>query len=153
LPDEQALLGAQLRAAPGLYRQEQARPATAGWSVTASRLQLGQGLAYQLQVDDNVLQLVARCRGDRTLGTILTDLAASLGQEPGQVIPAGLDLARCLLEHGFLVPVAEEVVELSGRASDEPEPSGLWLHGEEIPDLATRGVEDFFMIPRAEFQV
>src|SRR5262249_21146075 len=44
LPDGQALLGARLRAAPGLCRQEQARPAAAGWSVTASRLQLRQGL-------------------------------------------------------------------------------------------------------------
>jgi SAM-dependent methyltransferase len=150
LPDEQALLAARLRTAPELCWHQHARPAAAGWSVTGSWLQLDQGLAYRLQVDGNVWQLVAQCRGDRTFGSILTDLATSLGSDRDQVIPAGLDLARCLLEYGFLVPVAGEAV---AGAGDLTPVSGRSLQGTEAPGLPNPGVGDFLMISQGAFQV
>jgi methylase of polypeptide subunit release factors len=131
--EDQTLLAARLRAAPQVRWEQQAAPGNAsvalaeastcgrngqavapGWSLRSSRLRLARGLAYQLEVDANVLDLVARCRGDRTLGAVLDDLSASLRQDRSEVIPAGLTLARCLLEHGFLLPDAGDI------ATEEP---------------------------------
>jgi predicted RNA methylase len=65
------------------------------------------GMAHALGMDGNSWQVVNGCRGDRTLGAVLAELAAGVGQPPAVVIPPCLRLVRVLLGNGFVAPVTE----------------------------------------------
>ena len=80
-------------------------PCADGWSVPSSQVELPVGLLRALEVDGNVITLLAKCRGQQSLSDSLNELAASLGQDPAVVMSEGIQLARVLLEQGFVTVV------------------------------------------------
>jgi hypothetical protein len=104
---DQALLDTRLRVVPEARWEQQSSLGAESWSVMSSQLHLSGGLGRTLQVDGNVMAFLSRCRGQQTLRDVLTDLAAALKQEPGSMTAEGIELARVLLEQGFVVAMEE----------------------------------------------
>lgn len=102
--DDRALLETRLRVSPELRWEEHRALSLQGWTTTTTRLHLSKELTYAAEVDPNVVALVGRCRGDQLLRDVLTDLAAGLGQDLESIAPACLQVARPLVEQGFLLP-------------------------------------------------
>ena len=105
LSGEESLLSARLCVAPETRWQQRSMPCADGWSVPSSQVELPVGLLRALEVDGNVITLLAKCRGQQSLSDSLNELAASLGQDPAVVISEGIQLARVLLEQGFVTVV------------------------------------------------
>jgi hypothetical protein len=108
--EDQSLLNLRLRVVPEVRWEQDSQPGPNGWTLPSSELHLSEGFVRELEVDKNVIALLAGCRGQRTLREILGDLAASLQVDPASVVGEGIQLARTLLAQGIVM--SEE--ELSG---------------------------------------
>jgi predicted RNA methylase len=103
--DDEALLGLHLCVAPAVrWRQEWRREGEDRVDGSAL-IERTEGLAHILRLDGNSLDVVDRCRGDRTLGAVLTELAGEWGEPPSAVIRPCLRLVRVLLDNGFIAPM------------------------------------------------
>jgi len=98
------LLGAVLRASPEVRLEQEADPTGEAWRPRTWRLRLARGLAYSGNVDPLVADVVARCDGRRSLGAALAETASSLGMDAGPLETACVEVARRLVEQGFLLP-------------------------------------------------
>lgn len=103
LPNPQALLDVRLQAGPDLRWWQELVLGTEAWEVVNSHLRVGESDPGE-PADTVTLFVVSRCRGDRTLGDILTELAAALKQDREAIAPRLLEQARRLLEQGILLP-------------------------------------------------
>jgi hypothetical protein len=104
--DDAVLLAARVRLAPDLRWEQQLAPTADGWTATAASIRLAEGLPYTGVLDAPVAALLQLCRGERGLGDLLNDLAASQGWEVDKVRPAFVHVVRRLLEQAFLLPAA-----------------------------------------------
>ncbi len=104
-PDPQ-LVEARLRIRPGLQLMKQANCTPEGWQFVGARLRQSDGMKYVGNVDDHVANLLARCDGRRTLGSLLMQVADEMGIEAPRVVPGYLAILRKLIERGFLLPEA-----------------------------------------------
>ena len=92
-------------AAPSCGSRSGSSPAQSGWKVEKAECVLGDGLRFEGEVDPVVFHLLTLCRGREPLSEILPQVAARVGRDPEEVLPAGLRAARELVEQGFLWPV------------------------------------------------
>jgi hypothetical protein len=105
-PDDPSLLAVRYRQNPALEGHHRLKPGGQGWELFSSEVSLAEGLAYSLKVEGLGMEVLARVRPDRPLEAILTELAARFKQEPPRVFAAAMPFVRCLIEEGFLLPVA-----------------------------------------------
>ena len=75
--DDDQLLATALAVAPDVVLDERAVPSADGWMVTERRLRQTAALCHQGDVDPGVAAIVAACDGQRTLGDVLAEVAAS----------------------------------------------------------------------------
>lgn len=101
---DEAILREKYRLAPEARWTQTLEPAAQGWKPGGSRLQLSSGLGFALNVDGLGMNVVTRCRGDRPLGVVLSDLAAEAKQDAAKLTTAALPLVRVLIEQGFFLP-------------------------------------------------
>ncbi len=105
--DDRQLIARRLRVSPDARLQQVFEPTPEGWSVVQSELNLVRGLAYSGSIDAYLARMITRCDGERSLGDLIGDLAASLGKDPAELIPTCLEVVRRLLERGFLLPAGQ----------------------------------------------
>ena len=114
--DDDSFLEVRLRVAPEARWEKHTQLGAERSSVIVSQLRLPEGLLRTLEVDENVMEFLNRCRGQQTLRNILAELAASLQQDLAVVMSEGTQLARVLLDQGFVSAVEEsEVVSSPGE--------------------------------------
>lgn len=104
--DDVALVGARLRAGPGVVRAARERPEAGGWETTELTLVQEAGLRWEVPTDAAVSALVAGCDGTAPLGLLLDLLATAEGAPVAAVTAAALPVVRDLIERGFLEPVS-----------------------------------------------
>jgi hypothetical protein len=115
-------LALRLLCRPELRLAQRLRPAESGWTVERADCVLGDGLRFEGEVDPIVFHLLTLCRGREPLSQVLGQVAARLGRDPAEVVPAGLRAARSLVEQGFLWPI-DLPIEPTGRG--DPGPVGV----------------------------
>ena len=95
-PDDKALLGTVLRAAPGVRLDTSARIGGAGWEPTALVLRLDEGFRWTLPTDDPTAALVAGCDGTHRLADLVDVLAIATGVSADTLAsPYALRRVRC----------------------------------------------------------
>ena len=94
------LAGMRFGRAPGLQLEQLSEPGPDGWAVVTRRLRQPGGMRWSGAVDAPVAALVAGCDGTRPLAELAVVLELAYGIEPADVT----DMARGLVEHGFLIP-------------------------------------------------
>jgi len=72
--------------------------------VVESKLRQPGGLAYAGTIDPSSYELINHCRGQAPLGEVLGQVAATIGQDLAEILPASLEVVRSLVEQGFLLP-------------------------------------------------
>jgi methylase of polypeptide subunit release factors len=105
IEDVPSWLSLRLRCRPELRLSQRLEPGASGWKVEKAECVLGDGLRFEGEVDPIVFHLLTLCRGREPLSEILPQVAARVGGDPEEVMPAGLRAARELVEQGFLWPV------------------------------------------------
>jgi methylase of polypeptide subunit release factors len=103
--DDATLLDTRLRVSPDVRLEQECKPSDGGWAVIAARFRLGAGITYTGNADVHVVRLLAGCDGSRTLGELVTDIAASLGVDVASIRAPFLDIVRRLIERGFILPL------------------------------------------------
>ncbi len=98
------LLGAVLRAAPGLVRERADVLGPQGWADGAQRLRQSFAMRWAVDTDDAVAAVVAACDGRTPLTRAVDLLAAALGRPADDVATALIPVVRDLLGRGFLLP-------------------------------------------------
>lgn len=101
---DEVLLGERLRVSPLVRLEESSEPTGQAWRVKSAKISLAGGLTYSSPVDLRMAGLIARCDGERTVGELLAELAASTNSDLGRITPNLLTLLRQLVERGFLLP-------------------------------------------------
>jgi methylase of polypeptide subunit release factors len=120
--DDATLLDARFRVSPDVRLDQECRPSDGGWAVVAARFRHEMGIAYTGDADVHVARLLAGCDGKRPLNELLTDMAASLGADMTNIRAPFLDIARRLIERGFILPPSSDPpTPSSGRWGDAPE--------------------------------
>jgi hypothetical protein len=102
--DDSGILGACFHVSPDVRLNQQYEPVDGAWSVVESSVRLSKGLAYDGQTDPVVANLLAVCDGRSTLNEIINRIALQLGSDPGGITNQFVELARRLVERGFIVP-------------------------------------------------
>jgi hypothetical protein len=105
LPDRGALLSAHLRLSPDVRLEQSCTPGAEGWEIEQTSVRLVRGIGYQGVVDPHGAMLLGRCTGAHPLGELLADLSRDLGVELDTLVPGALEVARSLVEQGFLLPI------------------------------------------------
>jgi SAM-dependent methyltransferase len=100
---ETDLLSTRLRLRDDVRLHQVARAGDEGWEVTSQLLQQEAGLRWSGGVDGYGATLLAGCDGSRSLGDLLTVLAASAGLGPGEAAEQVVPVVRSLVAQGFLV--------------------------------------------------
>jgi len=75
------------------------------WSIEESYIKQTRGSEFAGEVDSLTGSLLAGCNGHRRLRDILVELASRSGMELEQIAPAGLAVARKMMQLGFLNPI------------------------------------------------
>jgi hypothetical protein len=102
-PDAQ-LLDAHFRISPLLAIHQTAVASENSLTCTAIVLKLREGLARTIPITDGILAIITRVHPDRTLGSILHELA-ELSEQPADTIIAGaLPNLRELIFQGIILP-------------------------------------------------
>jgi hypothetical protein len=115
IEDAPSWLSLRLRCRPELRLSQRLEPGASGWKVEKAECVLGDGLQFEGEVDPVVFHLLTLCRGREPLSEVLTQVAARVGRNPEEVLPAGLRAAHDLVEQGFLWP-ADLPLEPTGLA-------------------------------------
>ncbi len=102
--DTESLLLSKLKVAPEVRLERQSTPTPTGWQEQSTRLYRATGLAYSVDIDPFIANLVCGCSGQNTLSRLLTDMAAALDQDPLTLIAPFCKIVRGLVERGFLLP-------------------------------------------------
>jgi hypothetical protein len=102
--EDSMLLKTRFRICPDVLLERQSRPSPEGWVERSALLRLEKGLTYTGQVDPYMANLIIGCHGQRSLGELLADMAASLGVETAHIQEAFCGIVRRLIEQGFLLP-------------------------------------------------
>ena len=105
--------------APDVVLDERARPGEGGWLVTERRLRQTAALCHQGDVDPGVAAIVAACDGQRTLGDVLAEVAASADVSAADMGAAAIPIIRRLIEQAFLLPVSPRLSVLGASCYGE----------------------------------
>jgi methylase of polypeptide subunit release factors len=79
-----------------------------GLAVTGTKLHLAGSVQHTIDLDGNVLGLIARCDGRTPLRELIGQLAAGHGLSLEKVSPSVLDVVRSLVDRGVLLPLGGE---------------------------------------------
>jgi SAM-dependent methyltransferase len=105
MQDDERLLAQRLRLSPHARLHQSLAPAAdGGWQLAESEIRLARGLAYAGTADPVLSAILGRCDGEHPLGEVVRGLAASLGEDAAGILPAAIEIARRLIERGFLLP-------------------------------------------------
>ncbi len=104
LSDDHDLLDLHLRLAEDACVEHRLRPTSSGWTVTDASCRLDRGLAFPGEINEAIFHLLGDCRGDRTLGDVLGDLADALRCPMEVLVPDVLPVVRRFVERGYLLP-------------------------------------------------
>lgn len=102
LSDDRELLNMALILTPDHQLTHELQAENDRWSVKKATLIQTRGLQYTGHVDQLVGTLLAGCNGKRTLSQLAADISTGMNVAPDKVIPSCLQVARKLLETGFL---------------------------------------------------
>ena len=102
--DDGSLLGAALRAAPGVRLDTAARIGGTGWEPAASMLRLDEGFRWTVPSDDPIAALVAGCDGTRRLADLVDVLAVATGVPADTLASPVCASVRALVDRGILLP-------------------------------------------------
>ncbi|MCG5431595.1 class I SAM-dependent methyltransferase [Mycobacterium sp. MYCO198283] len=95
------LLAARLSTAP-VFLEEQSLPGPDGWQVVGAAVRRPGGPGAVLGVDEVSRALLAGCRGEVPLGTLIDLLAAHHGVDAGALADAALPVVREAIGRGIL---------------------------------------------------
>jgi hypothetical protein len=98
---DEALLAAKLSTAPVLL-EEQSLPGTDGWQVVGAAVRRPGGPGAVLGVDEVSRALLAGCRGEVSLGTLIELLAAHHGVDADALAEAAMPVVREAIGRGIL---------------------------------------------------
>lgn len=98
---DQQLLAARLTTAP-VFLEEQSLPGPDGWQVVGAAVRRPGGPAAVLGVDEVSRALLAGCRGEVPLGTLIDLLAAFHGVDADALATAALPVVREAIGRGIL---------------------------------------------------
>jgi methylase of polypeptide subunit release factors len=101
---DEAILQKNYRPAPGTRWTQTLEPVPKGWSPVGSKLYLERELGFALNVDGLGMNVVTRCRGDRPLIAVLTELATEMKQDVSKLVNVALPFVRTLIEQGLFLP-------------------------------------------------
>jgi SAM-dependent methyltransferase len=96
------LLQRRLRVVADAVLTQEARRADSGWLAEGFRLRLERGLPFTAGLDATTALMVRELDGSRPLGDVLAATARETGAPETGIREAGLQLARQMLEVGFL---------------------------------------------------
>ncbi|GAS91834.1 DUF7059 domain-containing protein [Mycolicibacterium brisbanense] len=99
--DDDALLGARLSTAP-VFLEEQFLPGPDGWQSLGAAVRRPGGPGAIIGVDEVLRALMAGCRGEVPLGTLIALLAAHHGVDAGALARAALPEVREAIGRGIL---------------------------------------------------
>lgn len=103
--EDSRLLNMPFCVCPDVRLERHSTPSPAGWVEVRDLLHLEKGLTYTGEVDPYMANLIIGCNGQRPLGDLLADMAASLGVEAVTIQEAFCGIVRRLIERGFLLPL------------------------------------------------
>jgi hypothetical protein len=95
------LLAAKLSTAP-VFLEEQSLPGADGWQVVGAAVRRPGGPAAVIGVDEVSRALLAGCRGEVPLGTLIELLAAHHGVDAGALADAAMPVVREAIGRGIL---------------------------------------------------
>lgn len=98
---DEALLAARLSTAP-VFLEEQSLPGPDGWQVVGAAVRRPGGPGAVLGVDEVSRALLAGCRGEVPLGTLIALLAAHHGVDADALATAALPVVREAIGRGIL---------------------------------------------------
>jgi SAM-dependent methyltransferase len=101
--DDQALLNARLRTAPGLRWSQDLEPTPESWTVIGSHFRHEPLFGPPVDVDRNVAALAQACNGQKPLREVLAAFAQARNYPLDQITPTCLQTVRQLLTNGYLV--------------------------------------------------
>jgi methylase of polypeptide subunit release factors len=101
---DEAILQRNYRLAPGVRWTQTLEPGAKGWAPAGSKLYLAGELGFALNVDGLGMNVVTRCRDNRPLIAVLTELATEMKQDVGKLVQVALPFVRTLIEQGLLLP-------------------------------------------------
>jgi hypothetical protein len=105
--DDQQFLEQRFRLAPDVRLEQHYAPKDEGFAALSTRLHLARDPAYYtMALDPTVTTFVMFYKGERRLRDVLADMAAARGTEFDQLVPGGMDVARQLVQNGYLLPSA-----------------------------------------------
>lgn len=102
LSDERQLLDKSLVLAADHELQYSMTAEGGRWSVRQAVLRQTQGFAFSGEVDRLLSAILVRCDGSRTLGDVVSQVAAESHVDPEQAARAATAVVRKLLQSGFL---------------------------------------------------
>jgi hypothetical protein len=102
--DHGALLDERLVCAPALRRDLAQVPSVDGWQTAGEALRLDEGFRWTLPCDDATAAIVGGCDGATPLRSLVTVLAAALGEPETEVAAAVCATVRGLVDRGVLLP-------------------------------------------------
>jgi methyltransferase family protein len=105
LVDDRQFLDQRFRLAPDVRLEQHYAPKDEGFAVLSTRLHLARDPAYySMELDQTVTTLVMLCKGERRLREVMVEMAAAMRVELDQLLPGGLEVARQLVQNGYLLP-------------------------------------------------
>jgi hypothetical protein len=105
--DDQTFLAQRFRVAPDVHLEQSFSATPEGWNLVDARLEVRRGLAYSGSIDAYLLRWLSRCDGGHCLGNLLRGLAEDVQEDMEKIVPACVEVARRLVERGFLLPVID----------------------------------------------
>jgi methylase of polypeptide subunit release factors len=105
--DDEQLLAAKLSTAP-VFLEEQSLPGPDGWQVVGAAVHRPGGPGAVLGVDEVSRALLAGCRGEVPLGTLLELLAAHHGVDSDALAEAALPVVREAIGRGILYEASSQ---------------------------------------------
>lgn len=100
--DDEALLGARVRIAPHARVRQTLRPVEGGWGLDGASVALVEGLAYDMEIDAKLLQLLIASSGEGVVVGELLDAKGVPGADAGATTPSRVAQVRGLLARGVL---------------------------------------------------
>jgi SAM-dependent methyltransferase len=103
--DDAALMASIFRVSEKARLTQECRPSAEGWALTTASIRVTEGFAYVEEIDTWFAELLVACDGKRTLEAAVAKTAAALGLNADEVPAETAEIARQLVDEGFLVPV------------------------------------------------
>lgn len=103
--DDESLMECALKVSSKARFTQECGPTDEGWAQLKAFVHVSEGLGYVEEIDNFFAGLIVACDGKRTLRAALAKAAAGLGWADGEIPPESAEIARQLVDEGFLVPV------------------------------------------------